>query len=116
MSSILGAIVSVEKYLSKSDFSITIKHDNERPSVFSFKKERTYSIPSFQREIRWEEGNLNMLLSDLINGPQFLGNIILSCTQENQFEIIDGQQRTTVLLMIIECVTKEIINKGNNNE
>lgn len=104
MSQILGAVVTVEKYLSKKDFSIHIKHDEENEKTVVFKKDRCYSIPSFQREIRWEEQNVNTLLSDLFNGPQFLGNIILSNNSPNTYDIIDGQQRTTVLLMIVEMI------------
>lgn len=104
MMNFLGAIVPVEKYLSKSDFNITIIKDGGDAQNLTFSKNRIYSIPSFQREIRWDSENVNTLLSDLSNGPQFLGNTILSNKNNNAYEILDGQQRTTVMSMIIECI------------
>ena len=69
--------------------------------------DRKYSIPGFQRELRWEEHNAKMLLSDLSRGTKFLGNIILTIKADHTCEIIDGQQRTTVLLLIVSCIKKK---------
>ena len=66
-----------------------------------------HAIPSYQRELRWDEKQIKELIYDVINGKQFLGNIIVSertvdsCTE---YEIIDGQQRITALRMIVKYI------------
>lgn len=105
MSDIVGTIATVESYLSKKDVTLSVTPENDSENCIKLVCDREYKIPLFQREIRWNKGNVNILLSDLLNGSRFLGNIILSISTDNlTCEIIDGQQRTTILLMIIECI------------
>lgn len=104
MSDILGTTTSLNNYLSKNDITLTINPNEPQKQEIFLSKNRIYKIPLFQREIRWNTGNLNVLLSDLLKGSRFLGNIILSIRRNNIYEIIDGQQRTTVIRMIIECI------------
>lgn len=73
-------------------------------STIILQQNRKYIIPDFQREIRWEENNLSILLSDLSTSPRFLGNIILTIKKDGDCQIIDGQQRTTVLLLILAYI------------
>lgn len=115
MTNFLGAVVPVEKYLSKSDFNITIIKDGGDEQDLTFSKNRKYNIPSFQREIRWDNENVNTLLSDLLNGPQFLGNTILSNKNNNVYEILLYLARIELLqtmkklvqliVSLIECKT-----------
>ena len=69
-------------------------------------KDREYIIPGYQREIRWKRQNVQTLLDDVLNNSKFLGNILLSTAQKNLYEIMDGQQRITVILMILERLKK----------
>lgn len=69
-------------------------------------KDREYIIPGYQREIRWRRQNVQTLLDDVLNNSKFLGNILLSTAQRNLYEIMDGQQRITVILMILERLKK----------
>lgn len=103
MSEILGTTVSIKSYLSPNKIELTIKEPDRQPLTINLVAERKYIIPDFQREIRWDENNLNTLLYDLSNGSKFLGNIILAIA-ENKCEIIDGQQRTTILLLILNYI------------
>lgn len=73
--------------------------------------DRKYSIPAFQREVRWDDNNLKMLLYDLSRSSKFLGNIILTIKSDHTCEIIDGQQRTTVLMLIVSCIKKKFGTK-----
>lgn len=110
MGNFIGAVITVEKYISKSKFAINITKDSGDTQELSFNENRCYSIPAFQREIRWDCENVNTLLSDLSNSPQFLGNVILANKNQDSYEIIDGQQRTTIISMIFECINKKYNN------
>jgi len=78
--------------------------DGEKKTVLALVKDRIYDIPDFQREIRWSSDNVALLVEDIKSGPKFLGNIILTKHIDNSFSIIDGQQRITVLTMILSCI------------
>lgn len=62
---------------------------------------RIYIIPGYQREIRWDNEKVQILVDDLKKGSKFLGTIILSTSEACKFEIIDGQQRLTVITLMI---------------
>ncbi len=105
MSLISGCIITVLDYLSTDNLSlITEKNDDSNRTSITLKENRKYVIPSFQRELRWQTQNVNTLLFDLSNGPVFLGNIILSIRKGLDVEIIDGQQRTTIIYLIIKAI------------
>lgn len=104
MSNIAGTILTVLEYLGPQERVINFT-DDDRKNI-KLEAERHYIIPLFQRELRWTADNVNQLITDISKKPRFLGNIILSRT-DFSFEIIDGQQRTTVLLMIIEAIRKK---------
>ena len=65
-------------------------------------KNRVYIVPEYQREIRWKAENAKILIEDLLISAKFLGTVFISSKCENNinYELIDGQQRVTVLLMI----------------
>lgn len=79
-----------------------------------------YYIPVYQRPYSWGEPQLRRLLEDLKEGvvneePMFLGTMQLSAPrpihQDNPsaglvYDIIDGQQRTTTLLLL-RCLLEE---------
>ncbi len=107
MSNIIGTIINVKSYLSTKEIKIISEHDGEG---YSLCKDRRYVIPDYQREIRWEKENIIELIMDLKSGDKFLGNIILS-KNGNDYYLIDGQQRTTILLMIIFYINKKFGKK-----
>lgn len=104
MTDIVGTTTTMNNYLSKKDVVLVVQPEQPQEQKIFLPKKRIYTIPLFQRELRWNTGNVNVLLSDLSKGSRFLGNIILSLRTNNICEIIDGQQRTTIIRMIIECV------------
>ena len=104
MAEIMGTVTSVKRYLSPERIELKISPDMGSPNTITLQQNRKYIIPDFQREIRWEENNLSILLSDLSSCPRFLGNIILTIDRNGDCQIIDGQQRTTVLLLIIAYI------------
>lgn len=107
MSDIVGTITKVSDFLSKTMVQLSVGPNTLQERKITLDADRKYSIPGFQRELRWEEHNTKMLLSDLSRGTKFLGNIILTIKADHTCEIIDGQQRTTILLLIVSCIKKK---------
>ena len=102
MEKIIGTLLTIEQLLENKDTDIVIDtptSPNER--IYKLDKGRRYIIPNYQREIRWDEPQLSDLINDIMGKKQFLGNVILS-RKGNDYEIIDGQQRITVLRMLIK--------------
>lgn len=73
-----------------------------------------YVVPDYQREYVWEERQVNQLLQDVYeefdNNPNkeyFIGSTVVYKTKDAFFELIDGQQRTTTLFLII-CAFKTL--------
>ena len=62
-----------------------------------------YKIPLYQRNFAWEKEEIQQLLEDIltsnINSNYYLGTLVLS-DFNGSYEIIDGQQRFTVLHLI----------------
>jgi len=66
-----------------------------------------YQIPLYQRSFAWSDNEVKQLLVDLHNHffkenneNYFLGSFIVNVTN-NKYEIIDGQQRVTVLFLLL---------------
>lgn len=104
MASLFGTLVTVKDFLNDVEMPIEVVVSADRKvTAFTLPQNREYVIPAYQREIRWETKQLQELVRDVTEGKRFLGNIILS-KKENRFEIIDGQQRVTVLRMLISYI------------
>lgn len=110
MAELLGIIAPLRKFMSNTKEEIYIDIDNEKRVALLLKKDRAYNIPDFQREIRWTCDNVAVLVEDIKSGHKFLGNIILTKHSETNYSIIDGQQRITILTMILSCINR--VHKG----
>lgn len=67
-------------------------------------------IPHYQRPYRWDEKNVRQLLDDILDCKNAgktryrIGSVILHHQEEMPYDIVDGQQRiTTIMLMGIIC-------------
>ncbi len=73
---------------------------------------KRYKVPTFQRNYRWKEQHWNDLWEDILaienaNDPHYMGSVILKKSSDNEYEIIDGQQRfTTITLLILAIYSK----------
>src|SRR5262249_43714494 len=96
------------------------------PSTLSTKTcfQSYYSLPSFQREFKWEVKHFTEMLNDIqetflanfdtIHGrkevsnymPYFLGSIITAKEDEGKKPLIDGQQRLTSLFLLLSFLEK----------
>lgn len=102
MAGIVGTITNLSDFLSKTQVCLSVKPNDPQQQIICLEADRKYSIPAFQREVRWDDNNLKMLLYDLSRSSKFLGNIILTIKSDHTCEIIDGQQRTTVLMFVLQ--------------
>jgi len=66
-----------------------------------------YTIPKYQREYKWERTKVNTLINDISKRDKFLGNTILD-KKEDCYEIVDGQQRFTTILLILVALFNEL--------
>ncbi|MFP6065312.1 DUF262 domain-containing protein [Helicobacter pylori] len=81
-----------------------------------------FSIPVYQRNYTWEEGNCEKLLQDIISISQnkkthFMGSITYishliddekSLRKLQEFVIIDGQQRITTIMLLLKAIETKI--------
>lgn len=98
-------MMKVTDFLKDEDFNFKVENAHGETSCV-LKKGRTYSIPAYQREIRWEKENVDILLDDLISSHKFLGTILLNKTNDIKYDIIDGQQRISVFILILKAIEK----------
>ena len=63
-----------------------------------WKNEKTLKIPLYQREYEWSTSNVTSLVREVLNRDKFFGMIILD-EKEECYEIADGQQRLTTMLL-----------------
>jgi len=94
--------LSIEKLLGK---------DNNNKEVF-------YKIPPYQREYSWKKGEWENLFNDINDNEKgyFLGSII--CINQNEdLEVIDGQQRlTTISILLLSLLNFINIYNSNHQE
>jgi len=73
-------------------------------------EQRSYTIPRYQREYSWQMPQWEKLFDDLIENPDghFLGSIIcIAIEGQDNYEVIDGQQRLTTLSILISSLYKK---------
>ena len=76
--------------------------------------EMKLNIPDYQRPYKWDIQNINDLLSDITNAisdarnktdfKYRIGTIILHKTKEDEYDIVDGQQRIISLALLKLCI------------
>ncbi|RRQ45806.1 DUF262 domain-containing protein [Chryseobacterium sp. SC28] len=64
--------------------------------------ENQYLIPIYQRNFEWEKEEISKLILDINNFGEnyYLGTLVTSKKSDDQYELIDGQQRHTTLNLI----------------
>lgn len=70
-----------------------------------------YIIPLYQRNFAWREQQISRLLCDIYEsyvknpyGNYFLGSLVVRKRRDDSYEVIDGQQRLTVLSLITKIL------------
>lgn len=76
-----------------------------------------YIVPLYQRNFAWGEQEITQLLQDLYENyktqtPYFVGSIIyIRRNNNNRLEVIDGQQRLTVLTLLLNVLGENLLPK-----
>ena len=92
-----------------------------------FGNNNNYLIPCYQRNFAWKEEDCEMLWGDIENlilhhnlQEHFMGTIILfdvensEDNQANMYWIIDGQQRLTVIYILLKALYDLVVQDDNN--
>ncbi|WP_010245809.1 DUF262 domain-containing protein [Acetivibrio cellulolyticus] len=76
--------------------------DLKKISVSQIFENINYLVPIYQRNYAWNETQIEQLIEDIesSNRDYFLGNLIVNQTDNNVYEVIDGQQRLTTLYLL----------------
>jgi uncharacterized protein with ParB-like and HNH nuclease domain len=80
-----------------------------------------YVIPTYQRRYSWTEKQIWELIEDVtqIEGGDhhLLGSIVCLAGHHkaglNQLEVVDGQQRLTTVVIILECIRQRLAQEGD---
>ena len=88
-----------------------------------FSCQAIYVIPNYQRQYSWVNEQLEELWSDLyesyINTPEecyFLGSIVVVDDGKGHHELVDGQQRITTLMIMLNVLAKTFPDINKNSD
>ncbi|WP_120889347.1 DUF262 domain-containing protein [Helicobacter pylori] len=80
-------------------------------------QEEGYSIPNYQRDYAWKDKNFRDLYEDLEEAIEynkkgqghFIGTMVVAKNEDNKklYDIIDGQQRTTTIFMLLHVLASK---------
>lgn len=100
----------------------TFKPENQTISDL-FSCQAIYVIPNYQRQYSWVNEQLEELWSDLyesyINTPEecyFLGSIVVVDDGKGHHELVDGQQRITTLMIMLNVLSKTFPDINKNSD
>lgn len=103
----ISGIKSVSEVL-KTDETDLYDLKGGRHTLMPLEADRKYIIPGYQREIKWDDKLVQTLVDDLMNGNKFLGTIALSTSQKGEYEVMDGQQRLTVISLFFTYLNSQV--------
>lgn len=77
-----------------------------------------YTIPIYQRNYAWEEDEITALIKDVYDSykkdarrPYYIGTLVTYRRGDNNYEVIDGQQRLTTIYIILKVLEVKFGNK-----
>ncbi|MEP7217803.1 MAG: DUF262 domain-containing HNH endonuclease family protein [Bacteroidota bacterium] len=83
-----------------------------------------YVVPDFQREYVWKAEHVEKLLTDIVdefydgnskpsgNSEYFIGSIVACLDADNNYQLIDGQQRLTTIYLTICAIRDRLVQLG----
>lgn len=85
-------------------------------------KDTNFVIPEYQRGYSWEiNPQCDKLWQDIEafiesdgSDPYFFGTIIVDCSDESKFNLIDGQQRTITFILLLKAILLRLNNALKN--
>lgn len=89
--------------------------------VFAKEGDKQFVVPPYQRPYRWDTDDAVQLLRDAHEScdageaEYFIGSMIC-IKRDNEYEVVDGQQRLITLTIILSCLSESIRNSGIKQE
>lgn len=74
MAEIVGTITNLSDFLSKTQVCLSVKPNDPQQQIICLEADRKYSIPAFQREVRWDDNNLMSTILSLKSLTIWSGN------------------------------------------
>ena len=112
----------MQGWISNTNNNHTFKPENQTISDL-FSCQAIYVIPNYQRQYSWVNEQLEELWSDLyesyINTPEecyFLGSIVVVDDGKGHHELVDGQQRITTLMIMLNVLAKTFPDINKNSD
>lgn len=82
------------------------------PEIFA--KNRYFVIPDYQRIYSWERQQVEMMMEDIghlfsknQSTRHYTGTLVFSKNQSEVYDVVDGQQRLTTLIILMACLSSE---------
>lgn len=94
---------------------------SSQQSLKQFFASKVFEIPKYQRSYAWEKQNVRELFEDIqealdTKANHYLGTVVLAKTKnEEVFNIVDGQQRVTTIVMFISAIICKLVDKGDRD-
>lgn len=78
--------------------------------IFSIEGKDIYNIPIYQRNYSWNNNNIEEFYNDLLNEDSgyYIGNLLVTPSQRNNYDIVDGQQRITTIALFFLAIYEEL--------
>jgi hypothetical protein len=76
----------------------------------------TFYVPAYQRGYRWGKDEVRRLLDDIWEGrgkPYYLQPVVVKRHRDDEWELVDGQQRLTTLFLIFQYMKNEGLQNSN---
>jgi len=88
-----------------------MKISQEPVTISDILKDKTFTIPLYQREYSWNLDQVSDLYDDILDSEDnghFLGSLLLYHVQDKTYEIVDGQQRVTTIFLLLFSILNKI--------
>jgi uncharacterized protein with ParB-like and HNH nuclease domain len=93
-----------------------MKVSQEPVKLTDILKDKTFTVPLYQREYSWNLEQVSDLfydISDSDDNGHFLGSLLLYDSENSSnMEVVDGQQRMTTLFLLLFSTLKALKNSG----
>ena len=93
-----------------------MKVSQEPVSLTDILKDKTFSIPLYQREYSWNLEQVSDLFYDILDtddSGHFIGSLLLYDDEKSKrMEIVDGQQRMTTLFLLLFTIYSVLRDSG----
>ena len=94
---------------------------SNQQSLNQFFTRKVLQVPKYQRSYAWEKQNVRELYEDIqeayeTNSTHYIGTVVLAKTgSKDIFNIVDGQQRITTIIMFINAIIENLEDNQDKN-